>query len=124
MTSASQQLVTVFGGSGFVGRHLVRALARRGYRVRAAVRRPDLALFLQPLGNVGQVFPVQANVRYADSVKRAIDGADAVVNLVGILAEGGKQSFDAVQAEGARAVSEAAARAGVTRFVQMSAIGA
>jgi uncharacterized protein YbjT (DUF2867 family) len=124
MTSPSQQLVTVFGGSGFIGRHLVRALARRGYRVRAAVRRPDLALFLQPLGNVGQVVPVQANLRYPDSVRRALDGADAVVNLVGILAEGGKQTFDAVQAQGARAVAEAAAGAGIGRLVQMSAIGA
>lgn len=124
MTSASQQLVTVFGGSGFIGRHLVRALARRGYRVRAAVRRPDLALFLQPLGNVGQVFPVQANVRNAASVKRAIEGADAVVNLVGILAEGGKQSFDAVQAEGAATIAQATAAAGISRLVQISAIGA
>jgi uncharacterized protein YbjT (DUF2867 family) len=124
MTSPSQQLVTVFGGSGFIGRHLVRALARRGYRVRAAVRRPDLALFLQPLGNVGQVVPVQANLRYAESVRRAVEGADAVVNLVGILAEDGRQTFDAVQADGARAVAEAAAAAGITRLVQMSAIGA
>jgi NADH dehydrogenase len=124
MTSASQQLVTVFGGSGFIGRHLVRALARRGYRVRAAVRRPDLALFLQPLGNVGQVVPVQANLRYKDSVRRVVEGADAVVNLVGILAEGGAQTFDAVQAEGARTVAEAAAAAGITRMVQVSALGA
>jgi NADH dehydrogenase len=124
MTSPSQQLVTVFGGSGFIGRHLVRALAKRGYRVRAAVRRPDLALFLQPLGNVGQVVPVQANLRYPDSVRRAVEGADAVVNLVGILAEDGKQTFDAVQADGARAVAEATAAAGITRLVQMSAIGA
>jgi uncharacterized protein YbjT (DUF2867 family) len=124
MTSPSQQLVTVFGGSGFIGRHLVRALAKRGYRVRAAVRRPDLALFLQPLGSVGQVVPVQANLRYPDSVRRALDGADAVVNLVGILAEDGRQTFDAVQAGGARAVAEAAAAGGITRLVQMSAIGA
>jgi uncharacterized protein YbjT (DUF2867 family) len=124
MTSPSQQLVTVFGGSGFVGRHLVRALARRGYRVRAAVRRPDLALFLQPLGNVGQIHPVQANLRYPDSVRRAIDGADAVVNLVGILSQSGRQTFDAIHAEGAGAVADAAAAAGITRFVQMSAIGA
>lgn len=124
MTSASQQLVTVFGGSGFIGRHLVRVLARRGYRVRAAVRRPDLALFLQSLGNVGQVMPVQANLRYPASLRRAMDGADAVVNLVGILAEDGRQTFDAVQAEGARNVAEAAAAAGIGRLVQMSAIGA
>ncbi|MHB2167382.1 complex I NDUFA9 subunit family protein [Alsobacter sp. R-9] len=124
MTHASNQLVTVFGGSGFVGRHLVRALAKRGYRIRVAVRRPDLAQFLQPIGNVGQIHAVQANLRYPASLARAVDGADAVVNLVGILAEEGKQTFEAVQADGARAVAEAAAAAGVTRFVQMSAIGA
>ena len=124
MTAASQQLVTVFGGSGFVGRHLVRALARRGYRIRVAVRRPDLANFLQPLGTVGQIHAVQANLRYPASVARALENADAAVNLVGILAEGGKQTFDAVQAEGARTVAEAAAAAGISRYVQMSAIGA
>ncbi len=124
MVPASDRLVTVFGGSGFIGRHVIRALAKRGYRVRAAVRRPDLALFLQPLGTVGQVHPIQANLRYPDSVARAVDGADAVINLVGILAEGGKQSFDAVQAEGARAVAEATARAGIRTLIQMSAIGA
>jgi NADH dehydrogenase len=117
-------LVTVFGGSGFVGRHVVRAFARRGWRVRAAVRRPDLAGHLQPMGVVGQIMPVQANLRYPDSVMRAVDGADAVVNLVGILYETGRQRFDAVQAEGARAVARAAARAGVSRVVHMSAIGA
>jgi NADH dehydrogenase len=124
MTAASQQLVTVFGGSGFVGRHLVRALARRGYRIRVAVRRPDLANFLQPLGTVGQIHAVQANLRYPASVARALENADAAVNLVGILAEGGKQTFDAVQAQGARTVAEAAAAAGVARYVQMSALGA
>ncbi len=118
------RLVTVFGGSGFVGRHVVRALAKRGWRVRAAVRRPDLAGHLQPMGIVGQIMPVQANLRYPDSVMRAVDGADAVVNLVGILYETGRQRFEAVQAEGARAVAKAAARAGVQRAVQMSAIGA
>ncbi|PSC04058.1 complex I NDUFA9 subunit family protein [Alsobacter soli] len=124
MIPTSNQLVTVFGGSGFVGRHVVRALARRGYRVRVAVRRPDLALFLQPLGRVGQIHSVQANLRYPASVEAAIQGADAVVNLVGILAEDGRQTFDAVQAEGARVVAEATARAGITRLVQMSALGA
>ncbi len=124
MASASNQLVTVFGGSGFVGRHLVRALARRGYRIRVAVRRPDLAQFLQPIGNVGQIHAVQANLRYPESVARAVEGADAVVNLVGILFEDGRQTFDSVQAEGARAVADAVAAAGITRFVQMSAIGA
>jgi NADH dehydrogenase len=117
-------LVTVFGGSGFVGRHLVRALAKRGWRVRVAVRRPDLAGHLQPLGIVGQIMPVQANLRYPDSVARALDGADAAVNLVGILYESGRQSFSAVQAEGARAVATATAKAGIGRFVHMSAIGA
>jgi uncharacterized protein YbjT (DUF2867 family) len=117
-------LVTVFGGSGFVGRHVVRALAKRGWRVRPAVRRPDLAGHLQPMGTVGQIMPVQANLRYPDSVMRAVEGADAVVNLVGILYETGRQRFDAVQAEGPRAIAKAAARAGITNLVQMSAIGA
>lgn len=120
----SQQLVTVFGGSGFVGRHVVRALVKRGYRVRVAVRRPDLAGFLQPLGMVGQIHAVQANLRYPDSVAAAVKGAAAVVNLVGILQEGGRQSFAGVQANGARAIAQACAAAGITRFVQVSAIGA
>jgi uncharacterized protein YbjT (DUF2867 family) len=122
--SPASQLVTVFGGSGFLGRHVVRALARRGYRVRAAVRRPDLAGFLQPLGIVGQVTAVQANLRYPDSVAAAVRGADAVVNLVGILQEGGRQSFSGVQAQGARAVAQACAQLGIERLVQVSALGA
>lgn len=124
MTSPTSQLVTVFGGSGFVGRHVVRALAKRGYRVRNAVRRPDLAGFLQPMGVVGQVHSVQANLRFPASVARAVDGADAVINLVGILVEDGAQRFDAVQAKGAAAVAQACAAQGITRLVQMSAIGA
>ncbi|WP_054144103.1 complex I NDUFA9 subunit family protein [Bosea sp. AAP35] len=120
----SQQLVTVFGGSGFVGRHVVRALVKRGYRVRVAVRRPDLAGFLQPLGTVGQIHAVQANLRYPASVTAAVTGASAVVNLVGILQEGGRQSFAGVQASGARIVAQACAAAGITRLVQVSAIGA
>ena len=118
------RLVTIFGGSGFVGRHVVRELARRGWRIRVAVRRPDLANFLQPAGNVGQIMPVQANLRHAASVAAAVAGADAVVNLVGILAPSGKQTFDAVQAEGPLFVAEAAHKAGIDRFVHMSAIGA
>jgi uncharacterized protein YbjT (DUF2867 family) len=118
------RLVTVFGGSGFVGRHVVRALAKAGWRVRVAVRRPDLAGHLQPMGGVGQIMPVQANLRYPDSVIRAVDGVDAVVNLVGILAEGGRQSFGAVQSEGARTIGMACAHAGITNVVQVSAIGA
>lgn len=117
------ELVTVFGGSGFIGRHVVRALARRGYLVRVAVRRPDLAGFLQPLGDVGQIQAVQANLRYRWSVDRAVQGASHVVNLVGILYESGGQRFNSVQDFGARAVAEAARAAGA-RMIQVSAIGA
>lgn len=124
MAANDPKLVTVFGGSGFVGRHIVRALARRGHRVRVAVRRPDLANFLQPIGAVGQIHAVQANLRYPDSVARAIEGADAVVNAVGILYESGKQRFGAVQATGAKAIAEATKAAGVTDLVHLSAIGA
>ncbi len=120
----SSQLITVFGGSGFLGRHVVRALVQRGYRVRVAVRRPDLAGFLQPLGIVGQIHAVQANLRYPDSVAAAIKGADAVVNLAGILQQGGRQTFAGVHASGARAVAQACVAHGVTRLVQISAIGA
>lgn len=124
MSAGSARLVTVFGGSGFLGRHVVRALVRRGYRVRVAVRRPDLAGHLQPLGAVGQVHAVQANLRYPDSVARAVSGADAVVNLVGILYETGRQRFEAVQAEGPRAIAAAAAEAGIRNMVHVSALGA
>ena len=116
--------VAVFGGSGFVGRHVVQALARRGYRVRVAVRRPNAAQFLRPMGVVGQVEPVQANIRDDASVSSAVAGADAVVNLVGILHQSGKQKFAAVQAEGAARVARTAAAAGISSFVQISAIGA
>ena len=124
ITSTDRGLVTVFGGSGFVGRHVVRALLKRGWRVRAAVRRPDLAGHLQPLGDVGWVQPVQANLRYRWSVDRAVAGSDVVVNLVGILAETRRQRFDAVHAAGARAVAEAARDVGHTSIVHVSAIGA
>jgi len=119
----TETLVTVFGGSGFVGRHLVRALAREGYRVRNAVRRPDLAGHLQPMGRVGQIHSVQANLRYPASVERALDGADVAINLVGILHERGKQRFEAVQAGGADNVARAAAAAGA-RLIHVSALGA
>jgi uncharacterized protein YbjT (DUF2867 family) len=119
----SDRLVTIYGGSGFVGRHLVRALAKRGWRIRVAVRRPDLAGHLQPLGVVGQIQPVQANLRFPDSVARAAEGSTAIVNLVGILFQSGAQRFDAVQAQGADAVAKAAKAEGA-RLVQMSAIGA
>ncbi len=118
------RLITVFGGSGFVGRHVVRALAQRGWRVRVAVRRPDLAGHLQPMGNVGQVMPVQANLRYLDSVAQALKGADGVVNLVGILYESGRQSFEKVQAEGPETVARAARQFGIEQVVHVSAIGA
>jgi NADH dehydrogenase len=117
-------LVTVFGGSGFIGRHVVRALLKRRWRVRAAVRRPDLAGHLQPLGMVGWVQPIQANLRNRPSVDRAVRGADAVVNLVAILAESGRQRFEAVHVFGARAVAEATRAAGIARLVHVSAIGA
>jgi uncharacterized protein YbjT (DUF2867 family) len=123
MAAPIDTLVTVFGGSGFVGRHVVRALVKRDYRIRVAVRRPELAGHLQPLGKVGQIHAVQANLRYPASIKAAMRDAGVVVNLVGILAEGGRQSFKAVQAEGAGAIARAAAEIGA-RMVQVSAIGA
>lgn len=118
------RLAVVFGGSGFIGRNVVRELARRGWRIRAAVRRPHHALFLRPMGAVGQVQLFQANVRHHPSVERAVKGADAVINLVGILHQEGAQSFARVQAEGAAAIAEAAAKEGVKTFVHVSAIGA
>ncbi len=118
------RLITVFGGSGFIGRHLVRRLAQQGDRVRVAVRHPDSALFLKTMGDVGQITPVQANLRDDRSVAAACAGADAVVNLVGILYSRGKQSFEAVHHEGALRVAAAARTAGAKRFVQMSALGA
>ncbi len=121
--STSPKLVTIFGGSGFVGRHVVRKLANRGYQIRVAVRRPDLAFHLQPLGNVGQIQLVQANLRYRKSIDAVVKGSDVVVNLVGILQESGRQKFSAVQNFGARAVAEAA-RAEGAELVHMSAIGA
>lgn len=123
LTRPASQLVTIFGGSGFLGRHVVRALAKRGYRIRVAVRRPDLALFLQPLGKVGQIVAVQANLRYPDSIARAVEGADVAINLVGILQESGRQSFSELQAEGAGEIARAAAKVGA-RLVHVSALGA
>lgn len=119
-----QKLITVFGGSGFIGRYVVRLLAQKGYRVRVAVRRPDLAGFLLPDGAVGQIGLVQANVRYADSVKRAVAGSDAVINLVGILSPFGRQTFEGVQAFGAKAIAKAVAEVGIGNLVHISAIGA
>jgi uncharacterized protein YbjT (DUF2867 family) len=123
MVSNQETLVTVFGGSGFLGRNVVRALAKRDYRIRVAVRRPELAGHLQPLGRVGQIHAVQANVRHPASVEAAMRDSQVAINLVGILAEGGAQSFDAVQAKGAETVATAAAAVGA-RMVHVSAIGA
>ncbi|MDH6263966.1 complex I NDUFA9 subunit family protein [Bradyrhizobium sp. BR13661] len=123
MASNSETLVTVFGGSGFLGRNVVRALCRRDYRIRVAVRRPELAGYLQPSGKVGQVHTIQANLRYPGSVEAAVRDSDVVINLVGILTEGGAQTFDAVQAKGAETVAKAAAAAGA-RLIHVSAIGA
>ena len=119
-----QRLATVFGGSGFIGRYVVQDLARDDWQVRAAVRRPDEALFLKTAGVVGQITPVAANVRDRASIAQAIAGADAVINLVGILHEGGRQRFQAVHVEGARMIAEEAARAGARHLVHVSAIGA
>ncbi|MGZ5802995.1 MAG: complex I NDUFA9 subunit family protein [Xanthobacteraceae bacterium] len=116
-------LVTVIGGSGFLGRNVVRALAQRGYRIRVAVRRPDLAGHLQPLGRVGQIMPVQANLRYPESLAAAAHDASVVINLVGILYERGRQRFDTVQAVGAEAAAQAATAHGA-RYIHVSAIGA
>lgn len=125
MTPVTQMppLVTIIGGSGFVGRHVVRALAKRGYRIRVVARNPNTAHHLQPLGNVGQIVSVRGNLRDRASIDRAVQGADCVINLVGILHEGGRQTFNAVQAFGARVAAEAARAAGA-RFIQISAIGA
>ena len=123
MASNLDTLVTVFGGSGFLGRSVVRALAKREYRIRVAVRRPELAGHLQPLGRVGQIHAVQANLRFPSSVEAAMRDSHVAINLVGILAESGAQTFDAVQALGAGAVAKAAATAGA-RMVHVSAIGA
>src|SRR5712672_1046659 len=123
MASNLDTLVTVFGGSGFLGRHVVRALCKRDYRIRIAVRRPELAGHLQPIGKVGQIHAVQTNLRHPASVEAAMRGSSIAINLVGILAESGAQTFDAVQAKGAETVAKAAAAAG-SRMVHVSAIGA
>jgi NADH dehydrogenase len=118
------KLVTIYGGSGFVGRYIARRMAKEGWRVRVAVRNPNEALFVKPYGVVGQVEPVFCNIRDDASVAAVMNGADAVVNCVGILAETGKNTFDAVQADGAERVARIASEAGVAKLVQISAIGA
>lgn len=120
----SEKIVTLIGGSGFIGRHIVRALAKRGYRIRVACRRPDLAGHVQPLGTPGQIMPVQANVRFPASLAAACDGATAVVSLTGVLSSRGAQSFDAIHVFGAEASARAAKAAKAQVFIQMSALGA
>ncbi len=117
-------LVVVFGGSGFVGAQVVRALAKAGKRVRVAMRRPHVGQELRVLGDVGQIQLVQANVRYPESIARALEGADAAVNLVAVLNERGKQNFETLHVDGARAIAEAAAKHGIKRFAHVSALGA
>lgn len=123
MTTTARR-ITVFGGSGFIGRHLVRRLAARGDVVRVAVRDPVAAAFLKPMGDVGQIVPMRVDIRDVDAVAEAVAGADAAVNLVGILAEGGHQRFESIQAQGAERIAAAARAAGVGQFVHVSAIGA
>lgn len=120
----NRSLITLYGGSGFLGRHIVQALAKTGARMRVAVRRPELAGHLQPLGGVGQINAVQANVRFPESLRAAAEGADAIINLVGILVPRGKQSFAAINDEGVRHVAETARAAGVKTLLHVSAIGA
>jgi NADH dehydrogenase len=123
-TFERSRLATVFGGSGFLGRHIVRALARRGWRVRVAVRRPDLASFMRPMGAVGQIEPVQANLRYPASIAVTLEGAEMVVNAAGVRAEKGAQTYKAVHVDGAAALARAAAAAGVETYAHISGIGA
>ncbi len=118
------KLVTIIGGSGFVGRYIARRMAKEGWRVRVAVRRPNEAIFVRPYGVVGQVEPVACNIRDDASVRAAVHGADAVVNCVGILAPSGRNTFDSVQADGAARVARIAAEQGAATLVQISAIGA
>lgn len=122
--SSSSPVVTIFGGAGFVGRYVARRMAKSGWRVRVVTRRPNEALFVQTYGTVGQVLPIIGNLRHDGSIRSAIRGADAVVNCAGILAESGKQSFDAIHAEGAAKIAEIAAKEGVPTLVHISSIGA
>ena len=118
------KLVTIYGGSGFVGRYIARRMAKAGWRVRVAVRRPNEALFVQVYGVVGQVEPVLCNIRDDASVRAAMQGADAVVNCVGILNNLGRNKFDAVHCEGAERIARIAAVEGVARLVHLSSLAA
>jgi uncharacterized protein YbjT (DUF2867 family) len=123
MERYQSKLVTIFGGGGFVGTQVVQELARRGHRIRVAVRRPNLAIHTRMFGNVGQIHPIQANIRNAESVRRAVEGAHIVINLVGVGKDGGLQSFAAVHVEGAATVAREARAAGAASLVHMSALG-
>ena len=121
---AADELIVVFGGSGFIGRHVIKALARRGFRVRAPMRRPHLGQDLRVLGDVGQIHLMQANVRFPNSVARALEGATGVVNLVGVLHQSGKQTFQAMHVDATVTIADAAKAAGIAKVVQVSSIGA
>ena len=123
MERYQSKLVTIFGGGGFVGTQVVQELARRGHRIRVAVRRPNLAIHTRMFGNVGQIHPIQANIRNAESVRRAVEGAHIVINLVGIGKDSGPQSFAAVHVDGAATVAREARAAGAASLVHMSALG-
>lgn len=124
MTSASEKIVTIIGGSGFIGRYITRRLAKAGYRIRIAVRRPDLAIYMQPAGGVGQIFPIQTNVRYPNSVEAAVKGADYVINLAGILDESKKQTFKAVNVDGIETVAKLCSKHNITKLIHFSALNA
>ena len=117
-------VAAIFGGSGFIGRYIVERLAKQGWIMRIAVRRPDQALFLKPLGDIAQIVPIGANIRHERSVANAVQGVDTVINLVGILHEGGRQRFNAVHVEGVRRLARAASGAGVRRFLHVSSLSA
>ncbi|MFD1379538.1 complex I NDUFA9 subunit family protein [Fodinicurvata halophila] len=120
----AQGTVTIFGGSGFIGRYIVERLADQGWTIRVAVRRPQRAQFLKPLGNVGQIVPIPCDLNSSAAIRSALEGVDAAINLVGIMQESGSQNFSNLQSQGARLIAETAAELGIGAFVQMSAIGA
>lgn len=122
-TNSNAKIVTIFGGSGFIGRHVVRSLAKRGYKIKVAVRRPDLAFHLQPLGDVGQIKAIQANVRYPRSIEQAVQGSDIVINLTGTFNTSGKNNCAAVQEFGARAIAQATRKV-KARLIHMSTLSA
>ena len=121
---ATRRVATVFGGSGFIGRYVVKRLAQQGFVVRVAVRDPEAALFLKPMGAVGQVVPLFASVMNEATVQRAVAGAEVVVNLVGVLTESSAASFQAIHTDGSERIARIAAANGVSRLIQISAIGA